>query len=323
MTGGELSAPMLTRLLSSRYHTLSKPALPLNQNQAAAIESFRRRLADGAYQFEQVTCPCGSSLSELVAQRDRYALPVTTHICRSCGLMWTSPRMTEQSLAAFYATEYRPIYVGCVEAPEEFFAGQVRRGKHVNAFVSPHLPASGRRTVFDIGCGAGGLLVPFVDAGWQAFGCDFDEQYLGRGRAEGLHLEQGDASVLRKHGPADLIILSHVLEHLSDPERSLQQISSLTTDGAYLYVELPGVLFIHRQYRDLLRFLQNAHLYHFTSRTLSALMAQAGFSLVEGNEEIRAVYRKTGSVTKVDTSDQYGKVMRYLTFLELGRVARL
>lgn len=309
--------------LFSRYRSLAAPIVFLNKNQVLALQGFRERLGKGFYQFEHVSCLCGSLESRLVAQRDRYALPVSTHICKRCGLMWTSPRMTVGSLAAFYDLDYRPVYVGCEQAPEEFFTSQVERGRLISEFVAPHFAVSGSHTVFDVGCGAGGVLVPFVQAGWRAHGCDLDGHYLLRGRAEGLCLEKGDVTVLEKYGPGDLVILSHVLEHLTNPKQSLRQLSLLTTDSACLYVELPGVLSIHKTYGDLLRFLQNAHLCHFTLKTLSALMAQAGFLLVEGNEDIRAIYRKDRSVMQVDTTDQYGKVMRYLTLLELGRVTRL
>jgi SAM-dependent methyltransferase len=309
--------------LFSRHRSLAAPIVPLNKNQLRALQGFRERLDQGFYQFEHVSCLCGRHDGTLVASRDRYALPVSTHLCKRCGLMWTSPRMTVESLAAFYDLDYRPVYVGCEQAPEEFFTDQVQRGRSIYDFVAAHFPASGGHTVFDVGCGAGGVLVPFVAAGWRAFGCDLDGQYLLRGRAEGLELEQGDVSVLQKHGQADLVILSHVLEHLSDPRKSLQQISSLTGDSARLYVELPGILSIHKTYGDFLVFLQNAHLYHFTLRTLSSLMVEEGFVLEEGNENIRAIYRKDGSVMQVDTSDQCRRIMQYLTFLELGRVTRL
>ena len=117
------------------------------------------------------------------------------------------------------------------------------------------------------------------------------------------------------------MILSHVLEHLPDPKQSLYETSNLLTDAGYLYIELPGIFYIHRAYKDTLRFLQNAHLYHFTLRTLSSLLADAGYRLVKGDEQIRALFRKDASVEPIATQDQYQKVSTYLRIMEVFRLA--
>lgn len=230
--------------------------------------------------------------------------------------------MDASSLTKFYEQDYRPIYVGHAKAPESFFVEQIRHGKTVHDFVASHLPFSEHWSVFDIGCGAGGTLIPFWQAGWRAFGCDVSGEYLQRGRNAGLVLEHGDVATLRKHSPANLVILSHVLEHLPDPLEDLGQISKLLVADGYVYVELPGIFSIHKTYGDTLSFLQNAHLCHFTLTTLAALMSKAGFRLIRGDEHIHALFQKNNSVLSISTTDQYRRIKAYLFATELGRVSR-
>ena len=54
-------------------------------------------------EVEVVPCNlCGSEDAEPVAARDKYGLPVTTVICRRCGLMYLSPRPSAASYRRFY-----------------------------------------------------------------------------------------------------------------------------------------------------------------------------------------------------------------------------
>lgn len=302
-----------------RFFLLNEPIVRLSQEQQEALCAFRAKLERGLYGFEETPCLCGDWRGKLIAQRDRYALPVNTYLCRSCGLMWTSPRMTTGSLARFYEEDYRPIYVGRAQAPEFFFAEQVRHGHTIYDFVVSDMPSSQGLTVFDVGCGAGGTLVHFLDAGWSVFGCDLGVEYLQRGRAAGLVLEHGDVTTLGRYRPANLVVVSHVLEHLPSPLEALKQISALMVDDGYLYAELPGIFSIHKTYGDTLRFLQNAHLYHFTLATLTSLMSRAGFRLVKGDERIHALFQRDGDTVSASATDQYRKILAYLCFAEVNR----
>ncbi len=307
--------------LLSRFFTQTEPIEPLNETQLNALEKFKGKVMNGDYSFESVSCLCGEKEGILIGTRDRYGLAVHTHLCNHCGMMWTSPRMTEDSLKKFYTEDYRPIYVGSSRAPDSFFREQVEHGDRIYDFIvsrierQPKMPLK----VFDIGCGAGGTLLPFKRKGWLAFGCDLGEDYLRRGREEGLTLEHGEAISLSQYGPADVVVLSHVLEHFAHPLESINEISKLVTEDGYLYVEVPGIFKIHSTYGDFLLFLQNAHLYHFTLNTLSSLMARAGFKLVDGNEQISALFQKTKNIELCGEDSEVSKIRNYIYLTEIYR----
>lgn len=297
--------------------------LPLSTEQHAALERFRIGLAAGGYPHEAATCLCGADTGLLIATRDRYGLPVSTHLCRSCGVLRTSPRMTPSALARFYAEDYRLIYGGQACAPDTFFTEQVRHARQILARVSPHLGPNPPATVFDVGCGAGGMLLPFAETGWRAYGCDIGAAYLERGRLAGLTLVAGDAETLAPYAPARLILLSHVLEHLPDPLATLHRLRDLLEPQGYLWIELPGVFAIHRTYGDTLRFLQNAHLYHFTLGTLTDLLARAGFRLLVGDELIGALFQRDDAARPAPSPGHAGRVLRYLALVEIAHMLYL
>ncbi len=303
--------------LFSRLKYAPIEAIPLNNLQQEALKKFRSKLDKGIYHFEEAPCLCGIKDNILIAQKDRYGLPVNTYCCKNCGMMWTNPRMTEKSLARFYNEDYRSIYVGSPQAPDDFFQDQVTRGKQIYKFVISEFSNTDNLTIFDIGCGAGGVLIPFRDEGCLTYGCDMGSEYLRKGRQVNLILEEGNEDSLRKYEKANLIILSHVLEHFPDPLKTLRSIADLLATDGYIYIELPGILRIQETYGDILIFLQNAHLYHFTLKALTYIMNQAGFKLVKGNEDIRALYQKQNDIQcNLIHENQFLKILLYLYLME-------
>lgn len=315
----EICSKAMINPIFRRFHHSSRPVVSLTEGQDDALARFSTKLDHNFYTFEKADCLCGTQNGKLIARHDRYGLPVNTYLCRSCGIMRTNPRMTESSLREFYNEDYRAIYVSTAQTPEDFFTDQIRSGETIYEFVAPNILFKEKLMVFDVGCGSGGSLVPFLNSGWTGFGCDLGSDYLRVGQAAGLTLEHGDISDLRKYGNAHLVILSHVLEHLPNPERSLEAISDSLVAGGYVYIELPGIFRIHKTYGDTLMFLQNAHLFHFTLATLTSMMTRAGFRLVKGNEKIRALYQMSDAPNFVQTKGIYSKIVAYLYFTELNR----
>ena len=68
--------------------------------------------------------------------------------------------------------------------------------------------------VLDVGCSSGGMLQIFKEAGYDVTGMDYDKDRVAYGVKKGLNLFEGDAFDVE--GKFDLIIYSHVLEHILD-----------------------------------------------------------------------------------------------------------
>ena len=63
-----------------------------------------------------INCPlCASTRSILFDQRSFRQVLVSNRACLECGLVYQSPRMSDQDLEAFYEEEYRQVYQGSQE----------------------------------------------------------------------------------------------------------------------------------------------------------------------------------------------------------------
>jgi SAM-dependent methyltransferase len=132
--------------------------------------------------------------------------------------------------------------------------------------------------VLEIGTGAGGALVPFKEAGCSVLGIDFDEKFLDFGRSKGLSLRIGGIQNLDGSETFDVVILKDVLEHLPDPLQALRMIRESLSERGILYIQVPGLQALGPLgYRyDFLRYLQVAHICHYTIESLTYLCEKSG-----------------------------------------------
>jgi SAM-dependent methyltransferase len=303
--------------LSPRLAASTRPHLSLTSDQLSVRERVLQRLHDGVYGTEEVACFCGATEGMPIAERDRYGLPVRTLLCWRCGLLRTSPRMTAEATRRFYEEDYRGLYSGPGDA-EALFEQQADRGRGFLRLLQRLLPQID--TVYEVGCGAGGILSAFAEAGKRVAGCDLGGDHLAAGRRRGLDLVRGDAAdLLRRRGePADLVLLLHVAEHFLDLRAELAAVLELVRPGGLLLVEVPGVHSIPGVYRgDLLLYLQNAHTFHFTARTLGYVLGSLGLEVLLAEERaLGLAMRPCGwSLPAGPGVPPPGEAMRVLRFL--------
>jgi SAM-dependent methyltransferase len=208
---------------------------------------------------------------------------------------------------------------------EAFFQAQRRRGEKILGFVRN--PGLGTRRfqqgfVYEVGCGAGGILDCFRAHGCRVRGIDLGTEYLDYGRrVHGLDLRVGSIFEDPLETAPDLVVYSHVLEHVLDPVAELRAVAEHLSPAGLLYVEVPGVAHLMQSYqRDLLLYLQSAHTYHFTLTTLRNVARQGGFELVHGNETIEALFcRSDLPRSEALWVDDYRCVRDFLDRLEQRR----
>jgi len=298
--------------LSSRFRYPQKPTLRLNEIQRKTKKKIEKAIHDGALEFVAVDCRCGQSKDLVLSQVDRYGLWVRTVLCQNCGLIRTSPRLNSESLSTFYEKLYRPLYSGFQQADEAFFLSQVTRGKRILDLVVAKCNLKGG-IVFDVGTGAGGTLFPFVQAGWRVTGVDVGSQYLDYGRSKGLELHEGSFDFFINRGlKADLLILCHVFEHLEDLDQTVSKMRQCLKPEGFVYIEVPGIFNISSVYENnFLRYLQNAHFYHFSLQTLSNVLQENGFELIYGTEYVKSIFRsRTDFSTSTLSSASYEEVAK-------------
>jgi 2-polyprenyl-3-methyl-5-hydroxy-6-metoxy-1,4-benzoquinol methylase len=298
-----------------------KPELNLNSIQLKMKKRVEVKIEKGIYKFESLPCPiCSSCEAKVIGQKDRYGLYYPTNICSECGLVYTSPRMSQESYNQFYNDEYRRLYGGEEKPNELFFNRQRIKGKRIYKFIQEHASLKRKNfSVLEVGCGAGGIIHYFKEQGCSVKGIDLGNEYISYGKIKhNLDLETGSLESLTVKNSPDVIIYSHVLEHILDINREVELINKISNEDTVVYIEVPGVKEIHKHFEmNILKYFQNAHTYHFTLESVKNLMAKNGFELIHGNQFVMSAFRKT----KKDLAliSDYQNTIDYIKKIESNR----
>jgi SAM-dependent methyltransferase len=308
--------------IALRYTRGTASAMQLSAIALTERDRVIQKIHVGAYVFGARPCAvCSGRSFRILAERDRYGLPIQTTICPECGLIQTTPDMREEDYRDFYTHHYRKLYINdLVGDPAGFFQEEYWRGQRILRYVRKSIDLPAGALVLEVGCGAGGILHAFATQGYRVIGTDLGVENLEYGREQGLDLRVGDVFELKLPERPALIIYSHVLEHIRDPERTLQRVHELLDDSGRLYIEVPGVKDVrHNVFQgDFLQTFHIAHIYNFSRRSLCNLMTKNGFCCIQGDESIRAVFRPCEKHSSEFQSD-YASAMSYIKTTERWR----
>lgn len=298
-----LTVYLLSLIKFPLYKNNSKSALTLTTAQRQAINAFMNKISSGLYNLEDNPCMCGGHNDVVVTEKDRYGISCRYVLCRNCGLVRLEKRLDDVSTALFYRDDYRNIYVGEELASEEFFAAQIHSGERFCTLAEEHTDFMKIHSVFEAGCGAGGILYAFKQRGKNVSGCDFGQKYLQCGQEHGIALYEGEPDFAKTPpNSQDLVILSHVLEHLNRPLDYLNTLIEMTAPEGFLLIQVPGILSIREQYSRPIGYFQNAHVNNFYGHYLECLFTTLGLDIVCGDEVCTFLLRKPKNWTKHDTS---------------------
>ena len=118
---------------------------------------------------------------------------------------------------------------------------QNRGHRQTYAFVRRHARPPGR--LLDLGCGDGTVLYLARRDGWEVQGVElFPEQTKLVRETLGLPVDTADiGSYEGQPASWDVVVLTHVLEHLPDPVGALRKIRDLLTPGGAGVLEFPNI----------------------------------------------------------------------------------
>lgn len=219
-------------------------------------------------------CPlCSEKTSSLFDQRPFHGRQVTNVICRNCGLVYQSPRMSAAERQSFYEAGYRLLYQGQSGPSAEDLAVQQLRATTTLGLIENYGQIPAR--ALDIGCSAGILLQQLREHfRAQVIGVEPGNSYRQFAQAAGL-LVFASLEQLERDGraPFDLISMMHVLEHLPEPVDYLVNLRQkhLTPHG-YIVLEVPN-LYAHDCF-------EVAHLVSYSPHSLVQVVQKAGFRVM-------------------------------------------
>lgn len=287
----------------------------LNSRQLRYRKIFLEKLACNIYKLHKNRCPCRSSKDILICGKDGFDIPLRVVLCKRCGTMRVDPYYSEETLRGFYNFEYRNLYEPISRVNKKFFDREIEGGRFIYKYLFSNYFKKDitNKIIFDIGCSAGGTLYYFKQMKNDVVGCDYDSTYVRYGERKGLNLKVGGIEKLEQLSKkADIIILCHALEHFPNPVSALRKIKRLLKYNGIIFIAVPGIYFIHKSSNaDFSSYIQNAHSYYFTLKTLAKIANISGLDLVYGDESVFAVFRKGKSYFKGE-GENYKDILRYL-----------
>lgn len=289
--------------------------MPLGAERRGAFNEFNEMVYSGVVKIEAVdTCFCGGRDFQLLSRYDRFGLPFGTKICKSCGLITQTLRIHPGSLAEFYEKIYWPLISGQANystAPKK---------DEASPYLLKHIPVHWKDIrIFEVGCGSGGRISRITNVLQQsghaitAIGCDYSSHALELAAQKGIQTIHGGMDELLAAGKADILILSHVFEHFPDLTQATEQIEKLIHDDSLVYIEVPGVADLENKKEYLFNYQLYcvlAHTYNFSLLTLAYVMSSQGLKLVEGDEYVRAIFKK--EKTQDQPASAYEQIMEAL-----------
>jgi 2-polyprenyl-3-methyl-5-hydroxy-6-metoxy-1,4-benzoquinol methylase len=201
-------------------------------------------------------------------------------MCKRCGLVYVSPRMSKEELDRFYTEDYRKIYGGgaSLEAEE-------RHAKTAASLLPLDREGFGGflhpvKNHLDIGCSTGRLIEYTGGYGIEPNIRYYEiaknkKTHYGIARQENLRVENCTIEDYNPGHKFDNITMLNALEHVLSPTAVLTKIHSFLNDGGHVLISVPNLLSTHINI-PVDAFLSNAHLFNFTAATLGIMMRKCG-----------------------------------------------
>lgn len=144
--------------------------------------------------------------------------------------------------------------------------------------------------LLEIGCGSGTLLDYMSSLGWQTAGLDIDPAAVALARKKGLQVSCGTLEAQHYEDDMfDAVAMSHVIEHVPDPEVLLAECHRILKPGGVLSLVTPNIESFGSSYfgRSWLHLDPPRHLMLYNCKALEKLVRKAGFTKVEIDTTVR------------------------------------
>jgi SAM-dependent methyltransferase len=198
--------------------------------------------------------------------------------CQRCGVGFADTPVPQSQYDRVYANLSR--YAAGPAAHVVESERDLHRFQEVAAAIDAVVSDRTARIV-DIGCANGLLLRALRDRGYRNV-CGVDPSpacVAHAARIPGVDAFVGSLSAIpAAAGPIDVVVLSHVLEHVRDVRRALTDLNGCLARNASVYVEVPDaaryVEFAWSPFQDF----NTEHINHFSETALRNLLRQCGFT---------------------------------------------
>lgn len=225
--------------------------------------------------------------------------------CTDCGLVFLSPMLTDDELAALYANPDS----GGTRAYFRKEASKLRRARgRVRHLAKAMAGGTNGRLFLDVGCSGGFMTQAAMTAGFTAWGIDPDGDAVAHAEQHypGAHYRVGGLTefaaefVTQTEDRFDAVYCSEVLEHVADANGFVSAIAAVMAPSGVLYLTTPDIGHWRRPRNlpDWDVFTPPHHCLFFSIGNLTQLLARHGLEIYHRQwafkPGLKVLARKTG-----------------------------
>ncbi len=231
-----------------------------------------------------------NKLNPFISCKDYTVSRETFHIvqCEACGFRFTNPRPDENEIGKYYESEEYISHSGTNRGVVNKIYSIVRNYtiKQKVKLINKQLrtPNSELRTILDLGCGTGEFLNACKQNDWNVTGIEPSE--VARKHAKesfGINPILPEELFGVKEKQFNVITMWHVLEHIHQLHKTIEQINKILADDGAFIVAVPNCnSFDAKKYGEhWAGYDVPRHIHHFTKKDIKKLFSRFGFKLEE------------------------------------------
>lgn len=246
-----------------------------------------------------MNCVCCDTELSLYSKRSHLGLPV--YVCNSCKTYQTgeSQTITKEKTEELYKKAYWDERTSENSLNSDYTdtdsQGKKRRWLSQYKYVWRFFPKE--KKLLEIGAGAGQSLFWFESNGFDVTGIEPDNrnvEMINQKLKSGKCFE-GYAEKFDLQGSFDIIWISHVFEHVIEPEKVLRRLRLLLEKDGILFIEVPNCeneKTLHDSVYD------NPSTYHFSKKGLLTLAQKTGYKVL-CCDYFRSPTQREGAINRV------------------------
>jgi 2-polyprenyl-3-methyl-5-hydroxy-6-metoxy-1,4-benzoquinol methylase len=226
--------------------------------------------------------------------------------CRNCTQRFTQNVPEEKEIGKYYQSENYISHSDTSKGLINNLYHKVRKRTIIQKRkLIENATGKKRGNILDVGAGTGAFLNEMKTANWNCDGIEPDKTAREKA-AELYHLNLKEAEKLYLLSPQsfDAITLWHVLEHVHELHKYVEQLKNLLSAEGKLFIAVPnytsGDEKIYNQYwaaYDVPR-----HLYHFSPKAMEVLLNAHGLNI----EEIKPMWYDSVYVSMLSEKNKTG-----------------
>ncbi len=215
--------------------------------------------------------------------------------CNSCGMVFATPMPGDKVLDEYNASYFASAHGGQPRGlvATAFFSGIARlRLAYLERYLGKH--NVNVSSLMELGPGTG-----FFARNWRAkypettyLAIETDTSCHASLREVGVHLVEASA-MAEGNMSVDLVVMSHVLEHVSNPIKFLKDATRNLRKGGAIFIEVPCRDWEHKP-------IDEPHLLFFDKGPMHLLLSKLGFDYIEVSYHGQEIDRlRSASVLRV------------------------